>query len=286
MDIWHTCRRKDEKRPAGWIGQFLDASAQQRGGGDAPAIHLGEEKQPLALAALGVRTPSIQSLQRFRLQSGGRADLEQTIGEITRVQRTGESDLLAFVQSSTTSALDASRRVAEALSGYKTDVIYPQNGLAEKLKVVAQLIDSGLSTRVYYVTLDGFDTHSQQPDAHASLLQKLASSVSAFDRDIRAHGHGDRVLLLAFSEFGRRTQENASDGTDHGAAAPLFLAGGRVTAGLVGKHPDLSDLEDGDVKFDIDFRRVYATLLEQWLKWPSREILGGEFEPVAAVRTA
>lgn len=281
MDIWHTCRRKNERREAGWLGQYLDASSQ-RAGGDSPAIHFGAEKQPLALAARDIRTPSIGSLERFRLQAGGRKDLEAAIGEITRVQRSTDNDLLTFVQSSTTSALAASRRVGEALKSYTPAVDYPAHELGEKLKIIAQLIDSGLQTRIYYVTLDGFDTHSQQPEAHAVLLSKLATAVAAFDADLRSHGHGERVLTFAFSEFGRRVEENASEGTDHGAAAPLFLAG-PVKPGLHGAHPRLDDLVDGDPKFSIDFRQVYATLLENWLKWPSAEILGATYSPVAAL---
>jgi uncharacterized protein (DUF1501 family) len=180
--------------------------------------------------------------------------------------------------------LETSQRVEQAARDYKTPVVYPESGLATKLKTVAQLIDSGLGTRVYYVTLDGFDTHAQQPAAHAALLSELGDAVSSFIKDTKHHGHGERVAVLAFSEFGRRVQENASDGTDHGAAAPMFLAGSNVRAGLIGDHPSLTDLEDGDLKFHTDFRQVYATVLESWLSWPSESVLGGRFKPVEAFK--
>ena len=133
---------------------------------------------------------------------------------------------------------------------------------------IAQLINAGLNTRIYYVTLNGFDTHSQQRDAHAGLLAELSGAVHAFLEDVTHQGHGERVLLMTFSEFGRRLKENASGGTDHGAAAPMFLAGAKVRSGLIGEHPSLTDLEDGDVKFHTDFRSVYASVLTNWLKWP------------------
>ena len=114
-------------------------------------------------------------------------------------------------------------------------------------------------------------------------MRQLGDAVSAFTADVAHHGHADRTLLMSFSEFGRRVAENASAGTDHGAAAPMFLAGGRVRAGLVGDHPRLDDLEDGDVKFHTDFRQVYATLLEDWLGWPSAAILGEDYARIDAL---
>jgi uncharacterized protein (DUF1501 family) len=180
--------------------------------------------------------------------------------------------------------LEVSRRIEAAAKDYKTPVAYPGTGLARKLKQAAQLIDAGLSTRVYYVALDGFDTHSQQADAHSGLLLQLGDALAAFAEDLQTHGHLDRVTTLVFSEFGRRLEENASQGTDHGAAAPVFLIGSKVKPGLVGKHPSTTDLEDGDVKFAVDFRSVYASLLTQWLNWPAAAILGGEFQPAEVLK--
>ena len=130
------------------------------------------------------------------------------------------------------------------------------------------------------MALAGFDTHVKQQGAHASLLQQWGDALAAFARDLKGRGHWDRVAVLTFSEFGRRVQENASAGTDHGTAAPVFLAGGKVRPGLVGPAPDLHDLEAGDLKFHVDFRRVYAALLERWLGTPAAEVLGREFSPV------
>jgi uncharacterized protein (DUF1501 family) len=279
MDIWQTCQRKGSPRSTGWLGRFLDASRKPTDI-DAPAVHIGPEKQPLALAAESVRVPSFASPESFRLNDGDNGKLGAAIRELAN-RGEGQSDpLLNFVQSSTQSALATSDRIAQALRDYHTPIKYPESAIAKNLKTIAQLIDAGLKTRVYYVELDGFDTHSQQPAAHAALLQQLGDAMRAFVDDVEHYGHGKRTLAMTFSEFGRRVAENASQGTDHGAAAPMFLAGTRVRAGLVGEHPNLDELEDGDIKFHTDFRQVYATLLERWLGWSSKSVLGGNFKPI------
>lgn len=285
MDIWHNCSPKGkEPRLDGWLGRYLDAHAREAGQ-DVPALHLGGEQQPLALAAKDVRTPSVSSLDRFRLQGADKKDFKQAIKELTDPKRPGENALLDFVQSSTVSALSASERVEGVTKSTKPGGTYPGTDLARKLQTVAQLIDAGLATRIYYVTLDGFDTHSQQPAAHAGLMEQFGGAVKAFCDDLAKRGHLDRTAVMGFSEFGRRVAENASEGTDHGAAGPMFLAGGRVKAGLIGKHPSLTDLDDGDLKHNVDFRQVYATMLEQWLGVKSAPLLGGEYKPVEALRS-
>jgi uncharacterized protein (DUF1501 family) len=282
MDIWHTCRRKTAVRNDGWLGRFLDHT-QTPSAQNIPAIHLGHEKQPVALVSENVRVPSVKSLDRFRLKDGNE-QLRKTVTQIGKTASAGNG-LLGFVESSTGSALSASQQIEAASGSYKTGITYPDSGLAKKLKTVAQLIDSGLKTRIFYVTLDGFDTHSRQAPAHSALLRELSGALDAFVRDLDEHGHGDRVLTMSFSEFGRRLQENASKGTDHGAGAPAFLAGNSVKAGLIGKHPSLTDLHDGDVKFHTDFRQLYATVLDQWLRVESAPILGGKFAPVPALQS-
>ena len=140
-----------------------------------------------------------------------------------------------------------------------------------------------MSTRVYYLTLGGFDTHANQAQAHAGLVSELSGAIRSFVQDVDAHGHGERVMVMTFSEFGRRLKENASRGTDHGAASQIFLAGNKVKPGLVGKHPSLTDLEDGDPKFLTDYRQVYATMLEDWLGWKSEAILGKRFAKLPVI---
>jgi uncharacterized protein (DUF1501 family) len=280
MDIWHTCQRKNDPRTDGWIGRYLDRLPENA---DLGAMHLGSEKQPAALAARRVRVPSVKSLEQFRLRAGT-DQTKQAVDALAQVKRDDSDELLGFVQTSTTSALAVSERFAKLNSGRKPARDYPATDLGRKLGTVAQLIAAALPTRVYYVELDGFDTHAQQAQAHAALLRQLGEAVGAFHDDMQQQGLADRVLLMCFSEFGRRLAENASKGTDHGAAAPMFLVGPSVMAGLVGEHPSLLQLDEGDLIHHTDFRQVYATVLEQWLKVQSEPIVGGRFQPVPALK--
>lgn len=286
MDIWHAAQTQPKERQLGWLGRAFDMHKSTLGlTADPPALHLGEETQPLALAARDVPSPSIRALTQFRLETGRDDHQRSAIQAAVSGPRSTDNELLKFVQTRLTSAMEVSRRIEASAQTYKTSVAYPATPLAEKLKRVAQLIDAGLSTRVYYVTLDGFDTHSDQPAAHAGLMLQLGGALAAFAEDLQAHSQLDRVLTLVFSEFGRRVEENASRGTDHGAAAPVFLVGSRVQSGLIGKHPRLDDLADGDLKFQLDFRAVYAALLTQWLGWPAAPILGAGFAPADVLQS-
>ncbi|MEM0924736.1 MAG: DUF1501 domain-containing protein [Planctomycetota bacterium] len=280
MDIWHSCVHKTETRQFGWLGSYLEADSMignpSTAGGDVPAIHLGIEQQPFALAARSVRVPTVKKLEEFEL----RGNDTKALRELLLTDRRNESipsednELLGFLRSSTRNAVSASRRVSEATSSYKADVKYPDSRLGEELKVVAQLINAGMSTRIYYVQLNGFDTHAQQPDAHALLLRQWSESVSAFLRDMEAKGNHERVCVMTFSEFGRRVAENASSGTDHGAAGPVLLCGGAVRSGLIGDAASLTDLQQGDLKHPIDFRSVYAGILKDWLRTDPETVLG------------
>ena len=182
-------------------------------------------------------------------------------------------------------AYSSSAEVQEVLKQEREATAYPTSVLAQKLRQIAQLIDAGLKTRIYYVSHDGFDTHANQLGGHAALLSELSAGVSAFVDDLARRGQLDRVLVLCFSEFGRRVRENASQGTDHGTAAPVFLAGGKVQPGVIGDQPSLTDLDgEGDLKFHTDFRRLYATLLEGWLDCPAEPILGNRYERLAVIK--
>jgi uncharacterized protein (DUF1501 family) len=159
--------------------------------------------------------------------------------------------------------------------------------LSQRLKLIAQLIKAGLTTSIYYTELGGFDTHANQGWQHASLLGELSRSLVAFVDDLHRSGEGDRVIVLVFSEFGRRLAENGSSGTDHGTAAPVFLIGSSVRPGLHGPYPNLHDLDaGGDPRHAIDFRQVYAGLLEEWLGCRADKVLGAKFAPLALLRKA
>jgi uncharacterized protein (DUF1501 family) len=152
--------------------------------------------------------------------------------------------------------------------------------------MVANMIRAGIKTRVYYVSMGSFDTHSGQggqQGRHAQLLTQFSGAVAAFYRDLKAQSNDSRVLTMSFSEFGRRVGQNASGGTDHGTAAPMMLFGPMVNAGVHGSHPSLADLDNGDLKYKIDFRTVYADLLENWLSTDSRAVLGGRYNPLGVL---
>ncbi|MDB4680257.1 DUF1501 domain-containing protein, partial [Planctomycetaceae bacterium] len=265
------------------LGRTID-QLQNDPSSDASALHLGQQKQPFALTSQQWRVPSVRSLEQFRLQ-GNKNGQAETIKKLVATSRPKSNELLDFVQSSTTTAVDVSQRFKEIGKTYQSKAVYPKSGLGKKLETVAQLIDAGLRTRIYYVEVDGFDTHAQQAPAHEALLREVGGALSAFTTDMIGQGQGDRVLSVCFSEFGRRVQENASAGTDHGTAGPMFLAGPMVKAGLIGEHPSLNDLEQGDLKHHTDFRQVYAGILEQWLKVESKPILDGVYDPIQIIKS-
>jgi uncharacterized protein (DUF1501 family) len=172
--------------------------------------------------------------------------------------------------------------VQKLTAGYKADVEYP-NGLGQRLRLIAQIINANFGTKVFYCEQGGYDTHAGQPQSHDRLLKECSDSIAAFMKDLNAKGLGDKVTIMCFSEFGRRVNQNDSMGTDHGAAGPMFVVGNKVKGGLHGEHPSLDKdkLEDGDLKYTTDFRRVYATLLDGWLNSNSTEVLKAKFEPMA-----
>ncbi len=284
MDIWHTAKPEREDKSEGWLGRCIDCDRRDAGQ-DVPALHLGQNQLPLALVSQHTPVPSIESMEGFRLQTAGGALPLASLSQLAEAARPDAPPLLDFLRRSTLNAYSSSAEVQEALKEERSATQYPEFALAQKLKLVAQLIDARLSTRFYYVSLDGFDTHANQLAAHSALLNELSASVSAFADDLAARGHLDRVLVLCFSEFGRRVRENASQGTDHGTAAPVFLAGGRVASGLIGAQPSLDDLDgEGDLKFNADFRQLYATLLDGWLGCSSEAVLGRRFEPLPVIK--
>ena len=280
MDIWHNCRPDNPSHSTGWLGRYLDRHSLP---GDVPALHFGEEFQPLALASRNNHSISVRSIERFRLEVGESDAVERILKSLVDAPRDPSNELLSIIQATTQSALVTSARVNSAMREYTTSVKYPNSGLAQKLRSIAQLISSDVDAPIYYTALNGFDTHSTQADAHAGLLTELGDAMAAFVDDLHEHQNLDRVLIMVFSEFGRRVAENASQGTDHGAAAPMFLAGSKIRSGLHGRHPSLTDLDDGDLRFHTDFRQVYAEIVTNWLGQPAAEIVGGDFAPLRII---
>jgi uncharacterized protein (DUF1501 family) len=278
MDIWQSASTA-QSPGEGWIGKAL------KGLPATPSFHIksANERAPLALDGAPVRVPSIGSLQEFQLQliAASGADRRQQQSVIESAVRSGSGPgLLDFVQRTAENTYASSRRLQEIGKNYEPKVPYPDTPLGNRLRLAAQLIDGGLGARIFYVALDNFDTHATQAPAHAALLAQLSGAVTAFFKDLSARGQRDRVLLMTFSEFGRRAKENGSKGTDHGSAAPMFLVGGRVRPGAIGKHPSLTNLEMGNLRHHTDFRCVYAAVLEKWLGVNSKDVLGPGFVPL------
>jgi uncharacterized protein (DUF1501 family) len=192
---------------------------------------------------------------------------------------------LDFLERTALDAQISSDKIRGIVSRVENKATYPSSQLGNSLKLVAKLIGGGLPTRIFYVSQGGYDTHTNQTGAHERLLKDLGDAVKAFIADMKAQDNLSRVLVMTFSEFGRRVAENASGGTDHGAAAPMFIMGGKVKAGLLGSYPSLApgDLFQGDLKYSVDFRSVYAAVLEEWLHTKSAPVLGRQFAPLRVV---
>lgn len=289
MDIWHAASTA-ETLSEGWIGKALKQKA-------LATFHLASganETSPLALAGAPARVPSLTSLADFQLKmaaaSGSdQAAQRQVMASATqpRLASPAENRLLDFVSRTAFNTYASSERLQQLGKTYTPKVPYPASSLATRLKLAAQLIEAGVGARIFYLSLDGFDTHAGQGGAsglHANLLRQLSEAVSAFYRDLAARGHAERVCLMTFSEFGRRGAENGSHGTDHGSGAPLLLVGGRVRPGIVGDHPDLTHLDRGNLPFRTDFRQVYAAILQDWLGLDAATIVGKDFSPAPIFR--
>ncbi len=278
MDIWQAASMAPSLTE-GWLGKAL------KGLPGAPAFHLksDNENAPLALDGAPARVPSIKTLEEFQLQvaaASGADKKEQRAVIEGSAQATGGGGLLDFVSRTAANTYASSKRLQEIGKNYEPKAPYPNTALAGRLKLCAQLIDAGLGARIFYVAHGNFDTHATQAPAHMNLLGQLGGAVRAFYKDLKARGHADRVVLMTFSEFGRRARENGSKGTDHGSAAPMFLVGGKVKAGAVGEHPSLTKIPMGNLEHLIDFRQVYAAILDRWLGVPGKDVLGGDFKPV------
>ncbi len=283
MDLWHTAHRIEESAQLGWLGRCIDESPVLQG--ELPGIHYGQGRQPRALGTRIRPVPSIASLDQFRVNSGDNRRLTEQIRRDLGRPRGSGNQLLAYIHESAQVALRTSERLESVIEDDDDASTFPATQAGRKLDAIARLIDADLPTRVYYMTHDGFDTHSNQAEAHAGLLRELGDATEAFMRNLGERGHADRVAVMMFSEFGRRVRENASRGTDHGTAGPMFLAGGVVNSGPVNKHPALTDLEEGDLRFSVDYRSVYATVLEQWLGVRSPAILGDRYSQLELFRT-
>ena len=303
MEIWQTA---DPTHPptTGWLGRYFDAccsgadpkeaghAARAIPGGDPKAaINLGPFS-PLALHGDQFTAVSFQRPEAYQWFAGNRhvdAKMRAAFTDLNDLQTPADAlastgnPTLDFLERTALDAQLSSAEIRDVTAKYHGGVTYPASELGRSLQLVAQMIAGGLSTRVYYVALGGFDTHANERPTHDRLMQTLSAGIGAFMKDLKAQGNDRRVVVMTFSEFGRRVAENAGGGTDHGTAAPMFVFGGSVKGGVYGSHPSLvpAELDHGDLRFHTDFRGVYATLLQNWLQTDSTAILGGGFKTLA-----
>lgn len=272
MDIWHTASDSDEYLTSGWIGRYLDSQCV----GCDQTLHALEVDDSLSLALKGERYTGFaaSNLQKLKRQADNR--FLKAIADNTTDH---EEENVAYLYKTLIDTQSSADYLYQKSKVHESTVTYPQNPFAQDLKQIAELITADTATKIYYAGMSGFDTHANQKGAQTRLLKNYSDSVAAFVKDLKSNGLLEDVLILTFSEFGRRVQQNGSGGTDHGTANNVFLMGGNLRhAGFYNPAPNLLNLDKGDLIYDIDFRSIYATILEDWLTVSAAPILGKAFE--------
>lgn len=279
-EIWQTAA-PDRYEHTGWLGRYLDDAQLPKNLFNGVAV---SQVLPEALVSNSVDVPAVAQLAGYGLASDRNAGARRTYTQlVTDKKFPFASPYLAHIAEIEDDAQRGSQELPKLVAGYKPAGSYPATPLGRSLALAAQIVGSKLGTRVLYVQHGSFDTHVNQKATQDRLLQQFSDAMAAFYTDLAAHGNDKRVLTMTFSEFGRRIEENGSNGTDHGEASPLFLIGGNVKGGVYGTLPNLDRTNMGNVAFSTDFRSVYATVLERWLGRPSQKILGGSFPQLAAI---
>lgn len=295
LDIWHAADHRGRNKSHGWIGALADAEYVDQADPNL-IVHVGA-RVPYSLHAAINKPVAFTAPQAYKWVGAQRdaMTLEAAApicehmpnpAEAPKRSRTphkGRDAALARLRRVLHEAQGSSTQVREAANDYRPKAKYPGTPLAAQLATVAALISGGLSTKVYSVEMGGFDTHNNQKNRHDNLMNQLGSAVGAFMKDLKAHGQSKRVVVMAFSEFGRRVKENASGGTDHGVAGPMFVAGEGIKGGLYGKYPSLTRLDKGDLIHTVDFRSVYATVIDDWLACDHKKALGKSWKKLGFI---
>jgi uncharacterized protein (DUF1501 family) len=297
MRIWQTASMDDEAHNSyGWLGQSLDTTVTDSNRGDAAAIYVGQDQTPVALWGRRAAATALSRMEDLTLQSPltpalSPGEREKRADDVTaaadKSSAMTDDSAQQFVSRQVLSAYAAAEQFRRnELSGkHDRSSKYPDNALAQRLELISRLLKNDSRARVFYTVQSGYDTHALQLQTQANLLGELSSALKAFLDDLKEARLDDRVLVLAFSEFGRRVAENDSIGTDHGTAGPVFLAGPGVNGGLHGETPSLNDLDAGDLKSSTDFRDVYATVLDKWLNLRGPEALS-KFNGMRLIRAS
>lgn len=272
MDIWQTASQSNEYWNSGWIGRYLDA---QCAGCDKPTYAL-ELDDVLSLSMKGKNSNAIAMKDPKRLFGTANQRFFKDI--MNGHTHTGEEQPVDYLYKTLAETVSSADYIFEKSKFKPTKTEYPKTELGQNLKTISSLISSDINTKVYYLSLGSFDTHINQQAQQQRLFIELNDAVSAFTKDMKQNNRFDDVLLMTFSEFGRRVSQNASGGTDHGTANNMFfISGGLKQKGILNAMPDLSDLDEGDLKYKVDFKNVYATVLKNWLGADDDAILGKKY---------
>lgn len=278
MDVWHAADARGRAAGEGWVGRLVEHGL---GGGDEPnlVIHVGAEV-PFSLHS-PTHPPASFVIPRSYRWAGGPDEVAayERIAEHAD-QRPADGSNLDYLRGVLRDGQASSELVRRAAAEYRTEVAYPSSRLGAALHDAAAMIAGRIGTRVLSVELNGFDTHDEQRGRHAGLMGTLDAALGAFLEDLERTEEGRETAVLLFSEFGRRVEENGTGGTDHGLAGPVLVVGPGVRGGLHGAPPSLDELQDGDLAHTTDFRRVYASLIEDWLGLEAAPVLGAGFEPL------
>jgi len=278
MDIWQTASNAEEYLSTGWVGRYLDSNCQVCKDPYA-AIEVDDS---LSLALKGSFKKGIAVKDPASLFKNTREPFFKEVLQ-ARDEHLHE-DNLGYLYKTMIETYSSAAYIQNTSKTYRSTAEYPQTKFASQLKTAAKFINSGLSTRVYYVSLSGFDTHTGQIGQQGRLLNTFSSGVASFLKDLKAAGNLDDTLVMAFSEFGRRVEQNASNGTDHGTANNVFVFGGKLRkAGIYNEAPDLVNLDNGDLKYKVDFREVYATLLDKWLNVNNQQVLNKKYSGLSFI---
>ena len=283
MDIWHTCE-PDTIGSEGWLGRTLK-EIDPDGENVLTGVNFGRGL-PRALVAPGVPVASVGNIETYGVLTGiaGEEERSQALEVFARMYAPaiGSGPVMDYMWETGRAALKGADILKTAPEMYSSTVEYGNNAIAQGMKGIAQVHFADLGTRILYTTspYNSFDTHSNQAGDHARLWRQVSESVEDFYEDLREHNRGDEVLLFLFTEFGRRARDNGG-GTDHGTGGICWVIGDHVKGGLYGEYPSLNqgDLEDGgDLLHNVDFRSVYATMLEEWMGMDSKPLIGGSYE--------
>ncbi|MDO3627020.1 DUF1501 domain-containing protein [Mucilaginibacter sp. BT774] len=275
MDIWQTASDSNQFLTTGWIGRYLDSYCQTCNKNPYTAIEVDDT---LSLAMKGISMKGIAVQDPNKLYQTTREPFFKDLVHEYSDEHLNE-DNLGYLYKTMIETYSSADYIQKTSKTYSVNAEYPATPLGNQLKTVSKFINSGLQTRVYYVSLSGFDTHVGQQNQQGKQLKIYGDAVAAFIKDLKQAGKLDDTLVMTFSEFGRRVEQNASNGTDHGTANNVFVFGGRLKkGGIFNDAPDLAQLDNGDLKYQIDFRDVYATLLDKWLDVNNKIILKKNFK--------